>query len=162
MMKNRSLRGAAAALISFAAIGTVTALWPNPLFARMTPVQGFEIWLLVLQSVLIGLYVAVRRPHCSVRKAGIGSVVAFLGIACPTCNKILLLLFGSSLLLEYFEPVRIYVAAVGVILTALAVAAAYHAARGEIRAAGSTSPRALFQAPNSRVRRSEQANGGLS
>lgn len=136
MMKNRSLRAAAAALISFAAIGTVTALWPNPLFARMTPVQGFEIWLLVLQSVLIGLYVAVRRPHCSVRKAGFGSVIAFLGIACPTCNKILLLLFGSSLLLEYFEPVRIYVAAVGVILTALALASEYHAAKNEARATG--------------------------
>jgi len=124
----------AAALLSFAAVGTVTALWPNPLFARMTPVQGFEVWLLLAQSLLIGLYVAVRRPHCPVRKAGIGSVVAFLGIACPTCNKILLLLFGSGLLLEYFEPVRVYVAAAGVILTALALAGEYHAARSEARA----------------------------
>lgn len=133
-MANRAYRAVAAALLSFAAIGTLTALWPNPLFARMTPVQGFEVWLLLVQSVLIGLYVAVRRPHCPVRKAGIGSVVAFLGIACPTCNKILLLLFGSGLLLEYFEPVRIYVAAAGVILTALAVAGEYHAARSEPRA----------------------------
>lgn len=124
----------AAALLSFAAVGTVTALWPNPLFARMTPVRGFEVWLLLAQSLLIGLYVAVRRPHCPVRKAGIGSVVAFLGIACPTCNKILLLLFGSGLLLEYFEPVRVYVAAAGVILTALALAGEYHAARSEARA----------------------------
>lgn len=131
MTANRTFRAIAAALLSFAAIGTVTALWPNPLFARMTPVQGFEIWLLLAQSVLIGLYVAVRRPHCPVRKAGLGSVVAFLGIACPTCNKILLLLFGSGLLLEYFEPVRIYVAAAGVILTALALAGEYRAARGE-------------------------------
>lgn len=134
MMANRTGRAIAAALLSFAAIGTVTALWPNPLFARMTPVQGFEVWLLLVQSVLIGLYVAVRRPHCRVRKAGIGSVVAFLGIACPTCNKILLLLFGSGLLLEYFEPARIYVAAAGVILTALALGAEYRAARIEARA----------------------------
>lgn len=133
MMKNRSLPAAAAALISFAAIGTVTALWPNPLFVRMTPVQGFEIWMLVLQSVLIGLYVAVRRPHCSVRKAGFGSAVAFLGIACPTCNKALLLLFGSGMLLEYFEPVRIYVAAAGLVLTALALAGELRAARSETR-----------------------------
>lgn len=136
MTASRTFRALAAAFLSFAAIGTVTALWPNPLFARMTPVQGFEIWLLLVQSVLIGLYVAVRRPHCPVRKAGLGSIVAFLGIACPTCNKILLLLFGSGLLLEYFEPVRIYVAAAGVILTALALAAEYRAARIEARATG--------------------------
>lgn len=129
MIRNRGIRASVAMLVSFLAIGTVTALWPNPLFVRMTPVQGFEIWLLVLQSALIGLYVAVRRPHCSVRRAGIGSVVAFLGIACPTCNKVLLLLFGSGLLLEYFEPVRIYVAAAGVILTALSLASEYRAAR---------------------------------
>lgn len=130
---SKRVRAIAAALISFAAIGTVTALWPNPLFARMTPVQGFEIWLLVIQSVLIGLYVAVRRPRCPVRNAGIGSVLAFLGIACPTCNKVLLLLFGSGLLLEYFEPMRIYVAVAGVILTALALASEHRAARSEAR-----------------------------
>ena len=137
MMASRSRRAIAAALLSFAAIGTITALWPNPVFARMTPAQGFEIWLLVLQSVLIGLYVAVRRPHCSVRKAGIGSVIAFLGIACPTCNKILLLLFGANLLLEYFEPARLYVAAAGVMLTAFALVAELYAARSAARSPGS-------------------------
>lgn len=125
------MRGVAAAILSFAAIGTVTALWPNPLFARMTPAQGFEIWMLVAQSVLIGLYVGVRRPRCSLRKAGVGSVVAFLGIACPTCNKILLLVFGANLLLEHFEPMRLYIAAAGVVLTALALGAEYRAARSE-------------------------------
>jgi len=69
-----------------------------------------------------------------VRNAGWASVVAFLGIACPTCNQILLLLFGSGLVLEYFAPVRIYVAAAGVILMALALAAEYRAARLEARA----------------------------
>lgn len=131
MIIPRPLRGLAASLLSFAIIGTLTALWPNPLFARMTPAQGFEIWLLVAQSLLIGLYVVIRRPHCPVRQAGAGSVVAFLGIACPTCNKLLLLLFGSGVLLEYFEPVRLYVAAAGVILTALALGAEYRAGRAE-------------------------------
>lgn len=132
MTDNRGVRGLAAALFAFAAIGTVTALWPNPLFARMTPVQGFEIWMLVLQSVLIGLYVAVRRPRCSVRNAGLGSVIAFLGIACPTCNKILLLVFGANLLLEHFEPLRLCVAAAGVLLTALALVLEFRAARSGI------------------------------
>jgi hypothetical protein len=116
-----ALKGAAAALAAFAVIGTVTALWPNPLFARSLPAQGFEITLLALQSLLIGVYAALRRPQCSVRKAGLGSVVAFLGIACPTCNKLLLLVFGADALVAHFEPARIYLALAGVAVTALAV-----------------------------------------
>jgi len=54
MNGHRILQAVAAALLSFAAIGTVAAL--------LTPAQGFEIWLLLAQSALIGLYVAVRRP----------------------------------------------------------------------------------------------------
>ena len=48
--------------------------------------------------------------------------MGFIGIACPVCNKILLLLFGGELLLTYYEPVRIYVAAAGVLIAAVAVA----------------------------------------
>lgn len=36
-------------------------------------------------------------------------------------NKLLVVLIGSALLLEYFEPVRIYVALGGAVLVALAV-----------------------------------------
>lgn len=117
----RCKKPAAAALVSFGAIGTITALWPNPLFARSTPAQGFEVWLLILQSGLIGVYVAVRRPHCSIRNAGVGSALAFLGIACPTCNKLLLLAFGADALIVHFEPTRIYLALAGVVVTAIAI-----------------------------------------
>lgn len=107
---------------TFLAVGTVSALWPNPLFARMTPAQGFEIWALALQSLLVGVYVLVRRPACSVKPMGIASVIAFLGVACPTCNKILLLVLGSELILAHIEPLRPHIAAAGLALTAVAVA----------------------------------------
>lgn len=119
----RLFKAVAAALGAFALVGTLTALWPNPFFARSLPVQGFEVALLALQSLLIGAYVAVRRPHCAVRKAGAGSVLAFLGIACPTCNHLLLLVFGADLLVAYFEPARLYLALAGVLITAIAVRA---------------------------------------
>ncbi len=48
-------------------------------------------------------------------------MLGFLGVACPVCNKVLLLLFGGELLLTYFEPVRIYVAAAGAAFAAWAV-----------------------------------------
>lgn len=103
---------------SFAALGTAAALWSNPFFIRMTPAGGWEIALLGLLSVLLGVYVAIRRPRCAVRSASVGSVAGFLGIACPTCNKILMLLFGGELLLSYYEPIRLYVAAAGVLIVA--------------------------------------------
>ncbi len=119
---SRILKGLAAALGSFVALGTVAALWENPLFVRMTPAGDIEVVLLGLLSVLLGTYVAIRRPFCSAKTAGVGGVLGFIGVACPVCNKILLLLFGGDLLLTYFEPVRVYVAAAGVLAVAAAAA----------------------------------------
>lgn len=118
----RPRAGAASALLVFTAIGTLTAVWPNPFFARSTPLQGFELVLLAVQSLLIGLYVALRRPAgCASRRAGLGGALSFLGVACPTCNKVLLLLFGANALLEHFEPARLYLGLAGVLLTAAAL-----------------------------------------
>jgi SecY len=109
-------RGVGVSVLAFAGLGTVSALWDNPFFIRMTPAGGWEITLLAALSLLLGLYVTIRRLACSNRTAGAGGLLGFLGVACPVCNKILLLLFGSELLLTYFEPVRVYVAALGVLI----------------------------------------------
>ena len=114
-------RGILFAIGSFLVLGTVAALWPNPLFMRMTPTSGFEVTLLAAQSLLFGVYLAIPVRACAIKLAGIGGVASFLGIACPICNKVLLLLFGSQLLLTYLEPVRIYLAAAGALITGIAV-----------------------------------------
>ncbi len=122
MTRVRMLKGVAMAAAAFIALGTVAALWDNPLFVRMTPAGESEIALLALLALLLGVYTAVRRPHCSFRTAGAGGVLGFLGVACPVCNQILLLVFGGELLLTYFEPIRLYVGAVGAVLVAGMVA----------------------------------------
>jgi hypothetical protein len=114
-------RGFGAAVAMFVVLGTLAALWKNPLFMRMTPAGGFEITLLLLQSVLAGVYLGLPQSPCGKRTAGAGAIIGFLGIACPVCNKILVLLIGSALLLEYFEPLRLYVALAGAALLALGV-----------------------------------------
>ncbi len=119
---SRTLKGFAVALGSFVALGTVAAIWENPQFVRMTPAGDLEVVLLGLLSVLLGTYVAIRRPYCSAKTAGVGGVLGFIGVACPVCNKILLLIFGGDLLLTYFEPVRVYVAAIGVLVVAAGAA----------------------------------------
>jgi hypothetical protein len=105
----------------FGLLGTVAALWDNPLFMRMTPTSGFEVFLLVAQSALAGIYLGVRRAPCAGRVAGTGGILGFLGVACPVCNKLLVLAFGSALLLEYFEPLRLYVGLAGTGLLGYAV-----------------------------------------
>lgn len=118
---SQALTGLGAGLLSFVVLGTVAALWPNPLFIRMVPPAGYEVPLLAAQSALLALYVAVRRPACRLRTMGVSSVINFLGVACPICNKILLLTFGATALLTYFEPVRLYVGLAGVGLGLMAV-----------------------------------------
>ena len=108
--------GVAVAVGAFLALGTVAALWDNPVFIRMTPAGGWEISMLAVMSVLSGVYVAIRRPFCSVKGASAGGILGFLGVACPVCNKILLLIFGGELLMTRYEPVRLYVAALGALL----------------------------------------------
>lgn len=133
-----ALKGLAVALGSFGALGTVSALWDNPLFIRMVPASGFELALLGLLSILFGVYVAIRRPFCGTKTATAGGVFGFIGVACPICNKILVLLFGGDLLLTYFEPVRIYVAAAGVLFVAVAIAREWTIVRKPAAGTGAT------------------------
>ena len=109
------------ATIVFVMMGTLTALWNNPYFIRMTPVTGWDYVILSLESMLIGLFFGIRRPRCATKKAGIGGVFGFLGFGCSICNKLLLLLFGSSFLLTYFEPIRYYVGATGILIFSFAL-----------------------------------------
>jgi hypothetical protein len=113
--------GTAAAVAVFGLLGSVSALWANPFFIRMTPAGSLEIALLGVLAALSGLYLAIRRPACGNYTAGSGGLLGFFGIACPTCNKLFLLLVGSEALLTYFEPVRVYVAAAGIAVLAFAV-----------------------------------------
>lgn len=116
--RNRMLAGLGVSILAFGALGTVSALWNNPFFFRMTPVQGFEIPLLAILALLSGTFVTVRRPVCAAKKATGAGILGFLGVACPVCNKILLFIFGGELLMTYFEPVRIYVTLASIALMA--------------------------------------------
>lgn len=122
MTAHRLVHALLAAIATFLVVGTLTALWPNPLFARSTPAQGFELAALALQCGLIGLYVLIKRPVCSSNPVGLGALLGFFGVACPTCNKLLIVLFSTDALLTYVEPYRPAVALAGTLVTAAAVA----------------------------------------
>ncbi len=125
-------KGVLIAVGSFVFLGTVAALWQNPFFIRMTPTSGFEIGLLALQAILLGVYISIPVPACAVKLASVGGIVKYVGIACPICNKLLLALFGASTLLTYLEPVRIYFAVGGVLLMSIATTVRWRKGRSLI------------------------------
>ncbi|HBL55240.1 MAG TPA: hypothetical protein EYM80_05010 [Deltaproteobacteria bacterium] len=106
---------------TFLLFDTVTALWSNPFFIRMTEVSDLDYVILGFETILIGLFFGIRAPKCAVKKAGFGGIFGFLGFGCSLCNKLLLLLFGSSFLLTYFEPIRYYVGVTGILIFSFAL-----------------------------------------
>ena len=114
------LRGWMVAMLAFIALGTVSAIWANPLFVRMTLVGAWEFPALALLAVLTGVFFALPNT-CGLRRATAGGTAGFLGIACPTCNKILMLIFGGEALLLWFDPMRPYVTAGGIAVLFFAI-----------------------------------------
>ncbi len=100
--------GAAATLVL---IGIPTVIIDNPFFVRMTPVrpQDYIIWITtgLLAGLLIGSF-TLGMGSRSGGKAVSGGFLSFLAVGCPICNKLVLLLLGTSGALTYFAPLQLY------------------------------------------------------
>ncbi len=94
------------------AIGAVTAIFDNPLFQRMTPVrpQDYIIWGLTaaLVGLIAGTFIRPRGASNSAKTLS-GGVLSFLAVGCPVCNKLVVLLLGTSGALTYFAPLQIFI-----------------------------------------------------
>ncbi|MER5988430.1 hypothetical protein [Streptomyces sp. NPDC001787] len=117
------------ALATAVVVGAPTDVVPNPLFGRSVPVQWWNYPALALTSVLAGIVLStyVRRPDAppAARPSGpesrlgaVGGVLSFFAVGCPVCNKLVLLLLGSSGALSYWAPVQPLLALVSVALLA--------------------------------------------
>ena len=82
---------------AFLLMGTMTVLWSNPYFIRMTEENVWDYLILSVEALLIGLFFGIRAPRCATKKAGIGGILGFFGFDCLVCNKFLLLFFSSTL-----------------------------------------------------------------
>ena len=119
--------GATVSIGFFFLSGVVTGLLPNSLFARMTPNTPLDKIFLVSSSFLIGAYVGVHYYIKNTIKkcdtiATAGGIGSFLAFACPVCNKLLVLLFGATVLMTYLNPYR---PALGFISNGLLLGAIY-------------------------------------
>ncbi|MBI2232614.1 MAG: hypothetical protein HYU56_01735 [Candidatus Aenigmarchaeota archaeon] len=126
-LKTRSaLIGSLAALAIFSAFGIITALVPNELFIRMTPVYFYDYIFLILTSVLSGAYIGLwyyakkTRTSCNYAATG-GAVGGFFSFGCAICNKLLILLLGLSGVAAYFMPIQPVLGAISIALLTYAV-----------------------------------------
>ncbi len=103
-----------------------TAIVPNDIFVRMTPVMTLDYVFLFLTSILFGAYLAIQHypvkeeMKCSASAFG-GGLLGFLGFGCSICNKLLVLLLGVTGVFTLFEPIKPLFGVLGVIFLSYAV-----------------------------------------
>lgn len=139
---------AAAAVLGLVAFGLVSAIIPNPVFGRQIAPEPFAIivWLVsgLLMGLLAGTYlapapampaafpapggtIAVEADAGSAARSTsalgyAGGLAAFLAIGCPVCNKVALVLLGTSGALSIWAPLQplVGLASVGLLAASLA------------------------------------------
>ena len=120
--------------ISLVVFGLVTAIIPNPVFGRQIPPEPFAYWVWFASAPLMGLvgatYTAPPRESATAVAMPLGSATAvatmpgaaddrsgstlgtiaglgaFLAIGCPVCNKLALVLLGTSGALSIWAPLQ--------------------------------------------------------
>ena len=115
------LFGFLSSLLYFLVFGAVSAVYSNSLFTRMTSVRNFDWFLLILSSLLVGVfvyqYLLLKKSNGYCKNYAIGGgILGFLAFACPVCNKLIILLLGFSGAMTYFAPIQPIIGIVGVIL----------------------------------------------
>jgi hypothetical protein len=120
------LRAAAYGAGALLFLGIPTVLIPNTLFARMIEAQWWTYGLWVASALLAGLVLAARglpRAACRVEgRTAAGGGLAFLAVACPTCNLLVVSALGVSGAMSVFAPIQPLLGLAGVTVLGLALA----------------------------------------
>jgi hypothetical protein len=130
------LAAGAATVGALLLFGLGVGIIPNPLISRMIEPEPFAIATWIASAPLVGIVAAtyIVPPRGStateiVELGGgslrdgtalgtVGSVATFFAIGCPLCNKIALVLLGTSGAMSIFAPIQPLLAAVSLVLLA--------------------------------------------
>ena len=148
------------AVLSALAYGLVAAIIPNPVFGREIPPASFAVVVWLVSAPLMGIIGAtysspwapattplvilgpdgakrgVAAPVDDERATWLGGVASFgtfLAIGCPLCNKLALVLLGTSGALSVWAPIQPVLGAASLVLLAATVVW-----RLRLRASGAT------------------------
>ena len=109
-------------------IGLTSVLIPNSMFARDIPPVwwNYPVWLLTsaLSGMLVATYVRADASdqddlpddRRSSRLGLAGGMLAWFAVGCPVCNKLVLLMLGTSGAMGLWAPAQPYVAALSLVL----------------------------------------------
>ena len=87
----------------------------------MTPVKFFDWILIIISSILVGIFVyqyflLKKVKDKSIICATYGGIFSFMAFSCPICNKLIILLFGFSGAMTYFASIQPLIGIVGILL----------------------------------------------
>ncbi|MCX2728423.1 hypothetical protein OO015_13085 [Thermomicrobium sp. 4228-Ro] len=125
--------GSFGALVTAGLIGIPTALIPNPLFSRMILPDTIDYVIFAATVVLVAALAATYAwPSACPLPQGrttLGTVATYFAVGCPVCNKLVLLLLGTSGALQWFAPIQPLLGVLGLGLLAWALAVRVRAVR---------------------------------
>lgn len=108
------------------ALGLPTRLIPNSVWTRTVPTSPFDYGIWLLSFMLIGPLAAMMllypMPKAVTPRSGgkvrvaTSSVLSFLSVGCPVCNKIVVLIFGLGGAMTIFNPVRPWLGVISVLI----------------------------------------------
>lgn len=105
------LLAAAATVLTLTFIAIPTEIIANPFFGRMTPVRDQDYVFWALTGPLVGLIVGTYAMGAASSGQGgmfSGGFLSFLAVGCPVCNKLVILLLGTSGALSFFAPAQLF------------------------------------------------------
>jgi hypothetical protein len=133
----------AGAIATALLIGLPSDVIPNPVFGRPIDVTWWSYPVLVVTAVLGGLLLAtyvsddwsasgapadpageqldeIDRPATT---GGLGGLLSFFAVGCPTCNKLVVLAIGTTGALDWFAPAQPLLALLSIVLLGWALRA---------------------------------------
>ena len=123
---------AVAGLLVTLAVGIPTDVIPNPVFGRPVDVTWWSYPVLVVTAVLGGLLAATYVPTPAEsggadeidrpgKAGGLGGLLTFFAVGCPTCNKMVVIAIGTTGALDWFAPAQPILAVASIALLAWAL-----------------------------------------
>ena len=108
-----------ATIVSLILIGVPTRIIDNPFFIRMTPIRAQDYVFWATSAPLVGLIAGTFVAGRAVQQEGkllSGGALSYLAVGCPVCNKLVVLLIGTSGALSFWAPLQLYVGLLSVAL----------------------------------------------
>lgn len=109
----------AATVLTLAFIAIPTDIIANPIFRRMIPVRDQDYVFWALTGPLVGLIAGTYAMGASSSGQGgmfSGGFLSFLAVGCPLCNKLVIVLLGTSGALSFFAPAQLFLGIAAVAL----------------------------------------------